>query len=84
MIEGQNPRDQLLVIQVPNARDQIAFYAVHSLVVDVQMLATYMPRMRNSNLELSISSNQGKTNCGRDSYLCVRVSSENVCDVTWI
>ena len=60
MIEGQNPRDQLLVIQVPNARDQIAFYAVHSLVVDVQMLATYMPRMRNSNLELSISSNQGK------------------------
>ena len=84
MIEGQNPRDQLLVIQVPNARDQIAFYAVHSLVVDVQMLATYTPRMRNSNLELSISSNQGKTNCGRDSYLCVRVSSENVCDVTWI
>ena len=60
MIEGQNPRDQLLVIQVPNACDQIAFYAVHSLVVDVQMLATYMPRMRSSNLELSNSSNQGK------------------------
>ena len=55
MIEGQNPRDQLLVIQVPNARDQSAFYAVHSLVVDVQMLATYMPRMHNNNLEIRIA-----------------------------
>ena len=50
----------------------------------VHPMATYMPRMRNSNLELSISSNQGKTNCDRDSYLRVRISSENVCDVTWI
>ena len=81
MIEGQNARDQSPVMQSPNVRDQIVFCAFHSFK---RMMATYMPRMRNSNLELSISSNQGKTICVRDSYLCVRISSENVCDVTWI
>ena len=38
--------------------DQIAFYAFHSFLVEVQTkLATYVPDMCNSNLEFKIAKN---------------------------
>ena len=44
-------RDYLRVIEVANARDQIALDAFYSFLVEVQTkLATYMRRMRNNNL----------------------------------
>ena len=44
------------VIEGPNERDQIAFYAFHSFLVESKrMLATYMRRMRNNNLEIRIA-----------------------------
>ena len=49
----------LRVIEGPNARDQIAFSACHSFLVEdwkfKRILATYMRRMRNSNLEIKIA-----------------------------
>ena len=41
----------------PNARDQSACCAFHTflILVEVQMLATYMRRMRNNSLEISIA-----------------------------
>ena len=47
---------RLRVIKGPNARDQIAFCAFHLFLMEVKrMLATYMRRMRNSNLEIRIA-----------------------------
>ena len=47
---------KLRVIEGPNARDQIAFCAFHSLLMDSKrMLASYMRRMRNNNLEIRIA-----------------------------
>ena len=47
------------MIEGPNARDQIAFSACHSFLVKdwkfKRILATYMRRMRNSNLEIKIA-----------------------------
>ena len=33
---------RLLVIELPNVRDQIAFYAFHSFLVEVQVNAGYV------------------------------------------
>ena len=47
---------QFHVTEGQNTRDQITLCAFHSFLVEVQrMLATYMRRMRNSNLEIRIS-----------------------------
>ena len=44
------------VTEGQNTRDQITLYAFHSFLVKVQqMLATYMRRMRNNNLEIRIA-----------------------------
>ena len=44
------------VIEGQIKRDQIAFYAFHSFLVEVQTkLATYVPGMRNSNLVIKIA-----------------------------
>ena len=42
MIDGQNTRDQITSDQGPNANDQIAFFAFHSFLVEVQMNAGYI------------------------------------------
>ena len=41
MIDGQNTPDQITSDQGPNANDQIAFFAFHSFLVEVQMNAGY-------------------------------------------
>ena len=48
---------RLRVIEDPDARDQIAFCAFPSLLVEVQTNAgyIYMRRMRNNNLEIRIA-----------------------------
>ena len=56
-MDGQIARDH-----IPSdrgyKRNQIAFYAFHSFLVEVQTkLATYVPDMRNSNLEFKIAKN---------------------------
>ena len=57
VIEVQNARDQIPYDR-GYKRDQIAFYAFHSFLVEVQTkLATYVPDMRNSNLEFKIAKN---------------------------
>ena len=44
------------MIKGPNAHDQIAFYGVHSFLVEVQMkLFTHSRCMQNSNLEIKIA-----------------------------
>ena len=59
MIEGQIARDQIPYDR-GYKRDQTAFYAFHSFLVEVQTkLATYMPDMRNSNLQFKIAKNPG-------------------------
>ena len=40
--EGQNTRDLITSDQGPNANDQIAFFAFHSFLVEVQMNAGYI------------------------------------------
>ena len=42
VIDGQNTRDQITSDQGPNANDQIAFFAFHSFLVEVQMKAGYI------------------------------------------
>ena len=42
VIDGQNTRDQITSDQGPNANDQIAFFAFHSFLVEVQMNAGYI------------------------------------------
>ena len=42
MIDGQKTRDQITSDQGPNANDQIAFFAVHSFLVEVKMNAGYI------------------------------------------
>ena len=42
MIDGQNTRDLITSDQGPNANDQIAFFAFHSFLVEVQMNAGYI------------------------------------------
>ena len=64
VIDGQNTRDQIPSDKRSNARDQIAFCALHSLLQVVQTkLATYVPSMRTSNLgpvvRRAISANPG-------------------------
>ena len=55
MIEGQIARDHILGDRGYKG-DQIAFYAFHPLLVEVQTkLATYVPSMRNSKLEIKIA-----------------------------
>ena len=60
----------LWVIEGPNAGDQIVFCAFDSFLVEVQatLLATYVPCMRNSNLEIRIagSSFRWQLNSPRD------------------
>ena len=57
MIEVQNARDQIPYDR-GYKRDQIAFYAFHSFLVEVQTkLTTYLQNMRNSNLEFKIAKN---------------------------
>ena len=41
VIDGQNTRDQITSDQGPSANDQIAFFAFHSFLVEVQMNAGY-------------------------------------------
>ena len=44
------------VIEGPNARDQVAFFAFHSFLVEDQANAGYIwPSMRNSTLEIKIA-----------------------------
>ena len=56
----KNTRDGLPVIEgrnEVNARDQIAFCAFHSFVVEVQAkMGSFVPCMRYSNLEIRIAS----------------------------
>ena len=57
MIEVQNARDQIPYDR-GYKRDQIAFYAFHSFLVEVQTkLTTCVSDMRNSNLEFKIAKN---------------------------
>ena len=42
VIDGQNTRDQITSDQGPNANDQIAFFAFHSFLVEVQTNAGYI------------------------------------------
>ena len=47
---------RLRVIEGPNARDQLrSVYSIHSSWKSKRMLATYMRRMRNDNLEIRIA-----------------------------
>ena len=47
---------RLRVIEGPNARDQLrSVHSNHSLWKSKRMLATYMRRMRNDNLETTIA-----------------------------
>ena len=47
---------RLRVFKGPNVRDHIAFCAFHSfLEKSKRMLATYVRRMRNNNLEIRVS-----------------------------
>ena len=51
-------KTRVIILRVranPNARDQIAFCAFHSFLVEVQTNAVYMRRMRNNNLEIRIA-----------------------------
>ena len=51
---------RIRVTEGPNARDQIAFCAFHSFLVEAQtLLVTYVPCMRNSNLEIRIGGFSG-------------------------
>ena len=58
--DGQNTRDQIRmtrfrVIKGPKAHDQIAFCVFHSfLIKSKRMLATYMRRTCNNNLEIRL------------------------------
>ena len=59
--------DQICMIRLgvmvgPNARDQIAFRAFHTFLLEVQkwMLATYMQWMHDNNLEIRIA---GSSSC---------------------
>ena len=58
--DGQNMRDQIRVIRFrvirgPKAHDQTAFCAFHSfLIKSKRMLATYMRRTCNNNLEIRL------------------------------
>ena len=48
---------RLRVLEGPNARDQIAFFAFHSLLVEIQTNAGYIHATRaqlNNNLEIRI------------------------------
>ena len=59
------------MIERPNARDQIAFYACdcHSfLVKSIRMPATYLPLMRNSKLEIWIAGSSGRPQLAYTSY----------------
>ena len=57
MIEGQNARDQIPYNR-GYKRDQIALYAFHSFLVEVQMkLTTCVSDMCKSNLEFKIAKN---------------------------
>ena len=59
------------MIELPNARDQIAFYACdcHSfLVKSIRMPATYLPLMRNSKLEIWIAGSSGRPQLAYTSY----------------
>ena len=61
---------RLWVIEGPNARDQIAFCAVHSFLVEVQTkLATHSRCMQNSNLEIKIA---GDNPCPFFLKICIR------------
>lgn len=61
-LDGRSKRaDQITRnMEEPNVCYPIMTYAFHSfLVVDKRMLATYAPRMRNSNLETSSAGDRG-------------------------
>ena len=51
---------RLRVLEGPNVRDQIAFYACHSFLESKRMLATYLRRMRKSNLEIRTAGSSGR------------------------
>jgi len=54
---------RLQVIEGPNVRDQIAFCAFHSFLVEVQTNAgTHMRRMRNNNPEIRIAGSSCRCN----------------------
>ena len=59
------------MIERPNARDQIAFYACdrHSFLVKaIRMPSTYLPLMRNSKLEIWIAGSSGRPQLAYTSY----------------
>ena len=58
------------MIRNPKAHDQIAFCVFHSFLVEVQtgMLAKYMRRMRNNNLEIRLRAPLVARNYGYTSY----------------
>lgn len=59
------------MIEGPNARNKVAFGAFHSFFVEVQIkLATHLPGMRNSNLEIRFTG----SSC-RPQWRCVRFLS---------
>ena len=60
---------RIRVTEGPNTRDQIAFCAFYSLLVEAQtQLVTYVPCMRNSNLEIRIAGSSCPKNDGRQGY----------------
>ena len=71
--DGQNTRDQISVIRFrvirgPKAHDQIAFCVFHSfLIKSKRMLATYMRRTCNNNLEIRLRAPPVARNYG---YTC--------------
>ena len=52
--DGQNTRDQITRVEGRKAHDQIAFCALHSFLMAVQMNAGYIRCMRNNNLDITI------------------------------
>ena len=59
-MEGPSERIKLRNMEEPNVYYPIMTYAFHLfVVVDKRMLATYVPRMRNSNLETSSAGDRG-------------------------
>ena len=57
------------MIECPNARNKIDFYAFHSfLVKSIRMPATYLPLMRNSYLAIWIAGSSGRPQLASTPY----------------
>ena len=66
---------RLRVIEDRNARDQSAFCAFHTFLVEVQTNAGYiLPRMRNNNLEIRIAGDKRSPQLNSQNAVCITLS----------